>query len=119
MEDYNINPQLNTLAPKQSSNAKKSLTFLVIVILIAGIGFLVWKYLEKNHILKQPYTEEEKMDVLKNLRTPPPDDGSVIMTTEEKMNILNTISNKPYDFAVKKRLLTEEEQKQMSDSFKK
>jgi cell division protein FtsN len=118
MEDFNINSGLNNLAPASNSKSKKALIFLAVVILVAVVGYLAWKYLEKTHILKQPYTEEEKMDVLKNLRTPPPDDGSVIMTTEEKMEILNTISTKKSDPSIKKRPLTEEEQQQISDSFK-
>lgn len=119
MEDFNINSGLNNLAPASNSKSKKALIFLAVVILIAVVGYFVWKYLEKTHILKQPYTEEEKMDVLQNLRTPPPDDGSVVMTNEEKMEILNNISTKKPDPTVKRRQLTEEEQMQISDSLRK
>ncbi len=118
MVDLNGNTQFNTIVPQNNSHPKKLWILFAIIIVLIVAGFFVWQYITKNHLLKQPYTEEEKMDIAKSLRTDPPEDGSVLMTQDQKLDILNNISNKPADPSIKRRALTEEEQQKIFDSLK-
>lgn len=92
----NLNPISTSTTPNlvQHSGVKKWVFIFALIIVFVGLGFFVWKYAKQNHLFGASYTPEEKMEILNNLRTEPPADGSVDMTTEEKLDLLERLSSK-------------------------
>lgn len=108
----------NNTNPSPKHPFGKLATALLVVIVVGLVGFMVWKLVdERGGILKKSYNDEDKLNILKELRSTPPDDGSVPMTSSEKIEILNDISNRKLDPSVERRTLTEDEQQKIFDSI--
>ncbi len=116
--DNTVLPQTENSTPKKPFIYKKSIivSLSIIVVFALAIYFFL-KYKKTTVEAPKPMTKEEKIDILNRLNKNPPNDGSVSMTTDEKLQILDTISTKKGDPNTKKKPSTPEEQQQMFNSI--
>lgn len=88
---------MDTLSHAPQPVSKKKFIFLGVIIvgiLCLGAYFLYKKQHAPSVNSTHVFTEEERLDTLKGLHTPPPADGSVLLTEDDKLKILNDISHK-------------------------
>ncbi len=88
---------MDTLSHASQPVSKKKFIFLGIIIVgILGLcAYFLYKKQQTPAINSiHVFTEEERLDTLKGLHTPPPADGSVLLTEEEKLKILDDLSHK-------------------------
>ncbi|MDQ5971426.1 MAG: hypothetical protein QG566_372 [Patescibacteria group bacterium] len=117
MENETLPNSANNPSNKFSNNKKLMITIIFVVIVLAVAGYFLWKYKNKILGIPTPITKEEKIDILNRLNRDAPNDGSVKMTTEEKLKVLEEISTKKPAVAVKKTETTPEQQKAIFNSI--
>jgi predicted PurR-regulated permease PerM len=97
------NTPINSPAPSVTKNTfsniwskfkkNKTLTLIISILIIVIVGVAGY-FLIKNKVFDAPkhiYTEEEKLQILQNLRVQAPE-GSTPLSTDQKLSILKTLN---------------------------
>jgi len=80
-----INLENYTLS-QHHHRARKIIAFGLIIVIILGLALFFYK------LAHRPLSEKKKIDIYNELNSNPPDDGSVLLTNDEKLNILDTLA---------------------------
>ncbi|MCC6323600.1 hypothetical protein IT400_02280 [Candidatus Nomurabacteria bacterium] len=117
--DNIVSPNMENQNSRKTRVNKKSIIISVVILIVAILALLFFlKYKKSNINNKEPLTKQERIDILNGLKKTPPSDGSVKMTTEEKLEILEDISSKKPTTTTKKVELSAEEQQKLFSSIR-
>ncbi len=88
---------INTTNIKENKEIKIKKVVLIVVVLVAVIllgYFLIYKKQVNKNEEDQVITNEERMNVLEKLGAPFDKQSSTVLTEEEKLQYINSLSNK-------------------------